>query len=333
MRAKISPLFLLLAITIDCLCYAVVLRPLTARDSPISHIFEFAKGTWVENLAVRSNGKVLVTLGTSPELYQIDPFSDPAEATLVYRFPDAKALGGIAEVEHDVFAVISYNASLTTNGGAQFVWKADLRQSTPSFQKITEVQGAQLLNGMTLLSNSPEKVLISDSGTGVVWLLDIEHGEYKVVLADDTMKPPVNAPLPIGINGVRTHNGCLYYTNSFKELFCRIPIDPFTGVATGAVQIIATGVSGDDFALDQDGTAYIAGNAVNSLIKVTPDGKVTVIAGSLNSTALAGPSSAQFGRAPFDLRSLYVTTGGALLSPVNGVFTEGGRLDKFYVPI
>src|ERR1700722_14136610 len=140
MRAKISPLFLLLAITIDCLCYAVVLRPLTARDSPISHIFEFAKGTWVENLAVRSNGKVLVTLGTSPELYQIDPFSDPAEATLVYRFPDAKALGGIAEVEHDVFAVISYNASLTTNGGAQFVWKADLRQSTPSFQKITEVQ-------------------------------------------------------------------------------------------------------------------------------------------------------------------------------------------------
>ena len=50
--------------------------------------------------------------------------------------------------------------------------------------------------------------------------------------------------------------------------------------------------------------------------------KATVITGSQNSTVLSGPTLAKLGRTRFDLRSLYVTTGGALLSPINGAFIE-----------
>lgn len=46
------------------------------------------------------------------------------------------------------------------------------------------------------------------------------------------------------------------------------------------------------------------------MTQITPDGKATVIAGSLNSTDLANPTSVQFGRTEKDRRTIYVTTAG-----------------------
>lgn len=43
--------------------------PLPTRD-----IVRFPNETWLENLAVRKNSQILVTLHSAPEIYQIDPF-------------------------------------------------------------------------------------------------------------------------------------------------------------------------------------------------------------------------------------------------------------------
>lgn len=64
---------------------------------------------WVENIAVRSNGKILVTLINTPQVWQIDPASHIAE--LVHVFPHAISALGITEYEHDVFAVVSNTSS------------------------------------------------------------------------------------------------------------------------------------------------------------------------------------------------------------------------------
>lgn len=82
----------------------------------------------------------------------------------------------------------------------------------------------------------------------------------------------------------------------------------------------------DDFALRNDGTAYIAGFATNAVVEITPARAVSVIAGYLNSTLVAGATAAQFGRRRWDTNTLYVTTSGARLAPVNGTFTEGGKI-------
>lgn len=77
-------------------------------------VYQFPNPTWVENLAVRSNGHLLLTLLSTPDLYQLDPNSgSTAGAKLVYHFPEYTGLCGIVEIENDVFAVVAGNLTLS----------------------------------------------------------------------------------------------------------------------------------------------------------------------------------------------------------------------------
>jgi hypothetical protein len=53
---------------------------------------------WVENLAARSNGKILVTLLNTPQVWEIDPTCDSAE--LLHEFPHCRQLPDTARLEH-----------------------------------------------------------------------------------------------------------------------------------------------------------------------------------------------------------------------------------------
>lgn len=83
-----------------------------ASNITVRDVWEFSDPTWVENLAVRSNGNLLVTLLSRPELYQIHPTGGAPQ--LVHTFSQYTGLLGIAEIESDVFAVVTGNVSLTT---------------------------------------------------------------------------------------------------------------------------------------------------------------------------------------------------------------------------
>lgn len=85
--------------------------PRSADYPPLRDVWQFPNETWIENIAIRSNGQLLVTLLSTPELYQVNP-TGTQEPTLVYRFPEALGLLGIAELESDVFGVISGNFSV-----------------------------------------------------------------------------------------------------------------------------------------------------------------------------------------------------------------------------
>lgn len=86
--------------------------PATASKITVRNVWEFSNPTWVENIAVRSNGHLLVTILSSPDLYQIDPTGKPPQ--LVHTFPQYTGLLGIAEIESDVFAVVTSNVTLAT---------------------------------------------------------------------------------------------------------------------------------------------------------------------------------------------------------------------------
>lgn len=84
-------------------------------------VYQFPFPTWVENLAIRStNGKVLVTVMTSPQIFEIDPTKPLPTAKLIYTFPNILAILGIAEIEPDIFVVVGgkYNISKVINGGS-----------------------------------------------------------------------------------------------------------------------------------------------------------------------------------------------------------------------
>ena len=87
----------------------------------------------------------------------------------------------------------------------------------------------------------------------------------------------------------------------------------------------------DDFAIDHFGScAYVATEMGNSVQRIDlHTGSVEVFAGDLNSTAIAQPTAATFGRTCKDYDVLYVVTAGGLAYPIyttNGVKQLGAQV-------
>jgi hypothetical protein len=316
---------------------------LPSSKFPIQTIYEFPNETWVENIAVRASGELLVTTITTPTLYQVDQFV-PTTANLIHTFPDAVGALGIAEIQPDVFAVITGNWSIeefTTVNGSYSLWKVDLTNfkcdelglpsSKPVVTKIADIPEASFLNGLTLLEKSSPYLLASDSGLGVVWRVNHVTGEYKIVLDNALMKPVAGQLAVLGINGVHTRDGYVYFTNSFQLVFVRVRISS-EGTATGPYEVIADNGPGDDFAFDKAGNAYITQDPGGALEQVTPAGKVTVLAGNTNSTILEGDTAGAFGRTKFDSDTLYVVTNGGIAGHPAGTSIVGGKVLAINIP-
>lgn len=304
---------------------------------PPRTVYQWEKGSWAENIAVRSNGDLLVTLLDRPELYSVNPTKK--SANLITNLKDeANAIGllGITEMTKDVFVVVAGNFSIATvqqDPGSFSVWEVDFNRGgkCEKVKEINRLPDSSFLNGMATLDGKKKTVLISDSGLGVVWRLDTRTGEHTVVLEDDTLKPIAGVFPEVGINGLRVFQDYVYFVNSQKQTLNRVRIDLSTGEARGPYETITTGLPGDDFAISADGVAYVTTNAANGVIRVAKDGNQTVAAGGFNSTEVAGPTSAAFGRTKKDKDVVYVVTSGAQALPVNGVFSEGAKVAAIQV--
>jgi len=307
-------------------------HPLTHERST-RQVYDFPSNTsWLENLAVRCNGQVLATRLDVPQLYQIDPTAQQPKPELIYTFPEALGAFGIVELpgQTDVFAVGVGNFSLatvTSTPGTYSIWRVDMRPISPAVSKYADIPPASFINGMVSLAAEQHALLVSDSTLGNVWRFDLQTGVYTVAIEDALMKK-VSPAVGEGINGIKLFGRYLYFVNSYGPFLARVPIHA-NGTKAGKGEIVAYSLdkrSFDDFAIDDDGTAYVATGTGNSVTMITPDGKVKVIAGSLNSTEIASPTSVALGRAPEDRRTLYVTTGGGLEGPINGTVILGAQL-------
>ena len=310
---------------------------LSARDTAIRTVYEFPNETWVENIAVRKSGKLLVTLITSPELWQVDPASHQAE--LVHHFPDALSVLGIAEVERDIFAVAVGNWSDTTLQsvpGSWSIWSVDMRsEGNATVHKVTDIPEANFLNGMTTLPTIARTIMVGDAGLGVIYRVNVGTGEYTTTISNEpALQPNASAAALLGVNGIHFWEGFLYFVNSFKlPFFGRFPLTP-SGSAAGPVEIIAknatypTNLGGyaDDFALDAEGNAWITTDPTGQIVKVAVlDGRQTVVAGGVNESIVAGNTAAAFGRTSADREVLYVTTNGGIpYPPPSGIV--GGKV-------
>ncbi|KAJ8103696.1 hypothetical protein POJ06DRAFT_242605 [Lipomyces tetrasporus] len=315
----------------------LILRCVAFCGGPkVRTVFEFPFKTWVENIAVRANGNLLVTLIDHPELHMINPFC-PGDGTMVSAFPDALGLLGIAEFQPDQFAVVVGNWSdvtFTTTPHSYSIWQVDMRPFRavgsevilPAVvEKVVDIPEAVFLNGLTTLNRDDQTILVADSGLGVVWRVNIATRNYEVILQDATMEP--TPPYNLGINGIHIRDQYLYYTNSGLQLFARMPINP-NGTRAGDADVLVTNHLGDDFTFDRRGNAYVTQDPGNDLYQVTPEGNVSTVLGGPDSPLIEGDTAAQFGRTPFDCHILYITTNGGLVNPVNGS-AVGGKIIAF----
>ncbi|KAF2000666.1 hypothetical protein P154DRAFT_575721 [Amniculicola lignicola CBS 123094] len=220
--------------------------------------------SYIENIAVRSNGHLLLTsFPTTSSIYTLDPKVGQSSVSQLPPIEGANGITGITEVSPDVFAIAAANFSLTTGAplnGSIAIWTIDFGPKIPVLRKIVNLNSALLLNGLTTIPGSPSLLLASDSFLGVIFRIDITQSTYDVGIQDTLFAPP--QPLPnVGINGIRTRGKHIYFANYAKGVFGRVPISK-TASATGAAEVLAQvdplKYKIDDFAIDEEGNAWVA---------------------------------------------------------------------------
>jgi sugar lactone lactonase YvrE len=294
-------------------------------------VTQFQKPSWIENIAVRSNGDLLLTqLFPSPILYTvISPASASPKTGIVHIFDGVEGLLGITETTTaDVFVLVGTNAS-NPGSGASTAWSVDFRQrdSQPAVTEIAQLRDARVPNGMTTSPQLGDSVLIADSA-GFVWHLDLHTGEHRVAAQVPEMAPAAGSS-GTGINGVKMHGGYLYWSNSADASLYRLGVRRDGSPCESArVQKAAAPDATflDDFVIGKDGTIWAATNSDNRLLAVRGFNGSVVVAGGTSELTLAGNTAAAFGRGKTDAHILYVVTCGGLRAPVNGTYTEGGKV-------
>lgn len=284
----------------------------TATSSATQLLYQFENTTALENIAVRPNGHLLVTVSNKPLLYSIDPHTPSPSPEVVYSFPDLVSSIGIHEIAPDVFAVATGNFSSISNAvkGSFRVWSIDFNLPHPDGRLIASLDEADSLNGMTGVPGVPHNVLISDSLLGAIWSLDVATSEYGIAIQDPLFSPtPV---FPLGINGIRASSDSVYFTNSARNTFGRVPFN-LNGKAAGAPEVIATASRGtvafDDFAFSESGYAWITAHP-NALTVVSPGGGSQRNVTGEGQTDFLELTSVAFGKG-CDKDILYVVTAGA----------------------
>ncbi len=325
---------------------------------PIRLAYVFTKGVWLENIAVRPNGQLLLTRLDVPELYLLDLQIRDPWPILVYRFPDALALTGIAEIAPDVFVVGAGNYTLAEGptAGSWAVWRVDLSHwnttssghaaansnfyltslshvnagtvtlGASQVSKVADVPEVAWLKDITRLSD--RYVLLSDLHAGVIYRLDVTTGAYTVVIANDLTAA---IPRPIfglsGVNGLRVRNGDLYFTNRGQNIFARMPIRA-DGTPAGLAEIVARTAAltdfFDGFTFGAHGDPYLTTGFGDKVVRLSLSGgpEVLVVGRSLTDE----PTACAFGRGVGDQGVLYVVTAGGLARPVQMQKRHGARV-------
>ncbi|PMD65515.1 uncharacterized protein K444DRAFT_608100 [Hyaloscypha bicolor E] len=241
-------------------------------------------------------------------------------------------MAGIIEVEHDKFYVAGGNFDLSTfvnQTGSYKLWEVDMTNfesdGNAAVKEVMKLEKVGLPNGMEVLSKSEKIILAADCEAGAVFKIDLANETHEIAIQVDEMKNPEKPFIPIAVNGIAIHKEYLYWTNTSKELFCRIKIHK-DGKAAGDVEIIDQGLIGDDLCFDRDDNAWIARNPFNTITVAKAKGGLVTVAGKKDRLEIAGVTACQFDRKSGNEHMLYVVTNGGLGGPVNGSEVEGGKV-------
>ena len=306
-----------------------------ARPSAkLTVVAQFPEHFFLENIVVRHDNSLLITVLSKNALYCVPPPSADAEVqpTLLHTF-DQPTLG-ITELEPDVFAVLSGNVYTTHDN---YLHRLDLRRWMPGAPVKPDMimafpEAVLAVNGCCALTAAT--VLTVDTFAGAIWRIDVGpdgHPDCRVWLKhdsmahiEDTLPPP---PQP-GINGIRFSpaTGHVYYTTTGQKLFMRVPVDPATLEPNGAPEQVSGGGMYDDFCIDEArGCAYVTVHRENRIdrLPLEPGEASSVLVGDPLDPLLLGPSSAAWSRAADEIgRVIFVTSdGGHTAPPPDGVRT------------
>ncbi|KEY64693.1 hypothetical protein S7711_02892 [Stachybotrys chartarum IBT 7711] len=303
-----------------------LVQPTVAAADPtqptVRQLYELPN-VFIENIAVRANGDLLLPTFDQGRIYTANPSNETSPPEVLTQVDGSTALLGIVEVSTDVFVISGgiFDPDLfAMEPGSmrltllKFNNCGNTSHSTPAVQTVAEVPDAGVLNGITALPSKKHVILGADSTSGNIWRVDTLTGHADIAFYDEELAVGPSGAFNLGVNGLKARGNYLYFTNTSKNRYGRVQIDE-DGNKIAEAEIIAdwgtsTSSGPDDFALDSEGNAYTA-HWPGSLIKVTPEGEQTIIVNDV----LVNPTSAVFSR---DGKIIYMATSGRSTEPIVG---------------
>ena len=301
-----------------------------APQAKLTIVAQFPAKYFLENLVVRQDNSLLITVLNKNELWYVPPQVGDTEVEAVRIHTFEQPTTGIIEVEANVYVILCGNMYTTHES---FAHHLDLRGWKPGSPVAVNLlcrfpEQARGLNGCCLLA--PGVLLVADCFASLIWRLDLaadgSEPAIRVWLEHESMGyfPGKMKPEQPGVNGVRyaAKTSQLYYTATAKKLLMRVKVDPSTLEPAGTPELVVAGRMGDDFCLDEDAEViYLTTHRQNTIDVVSMDpglnsGFTQSVAGDPFTEELIGPSSGAWRRGPADYgRVAYFTTDGGTASP------------------
>ena len=278
-------------------------QPAPLEAHPARTLTTWPLGTFIENLIVRRNGDVVVSVHSENSLERIGPDGSrhalaqlPASPTSLIEFEDA---------------LFVFGGSPGQSPG--FLWRVGAEGTV---ETRAEFPDALFLNGSSPFL--PGFALAVDSLLGRIFQVNLESGAVTTWFSHELLTKITAYPLMPGGNGLRIFKGHVYVSNTDRAILTRIPIQP--DGSAGQIETVAEHLRADDFVFDAAGFAYLTTHIENTLVRLSPGGERIAIAGA--EQGMPGCTAVRFGRNPETEHTLFVTTTGGLIGPYQGVAQE-----------
>lgn len=264
---------------------------------PSQQIAEFPANTFLESIAIDSDNTLFITNHFEGKILRIGQDRIPVTHATI----SGKATG-LAFMSETELLLTGWNQD-----GISTIFKVS---SQGSVETLLTMPDAIFLNGITHLNGS--RYAIADSYRGAIWELDIAQVSTRIWLEHPLLaRTSAEQEIP-GANGLKIFNNALYVSNTQKQHIVRIPI--LEDAEPGEPTIFIDRVNIDDFAFDRNGNLYGTTHIYNSVVKITPDGKITTIAEA--EQGMAGTTALAFGRTGRDRTNIYVVSNGGMSYPL-----------------
>jgi sugar lactone lactonase YvrE len=273
------------------------------RDlAPARVVVSYPAGTFLESVLALPDGDLLVNSHLDGLIHRVTPSN--GTTTPFARVPGT--IAGLAPAAEGAFIVSGW-----LEGKQPAIFHVS---ATGTVKTLLPLPDAQFPNGVARLTAS--RYLVADSYRGVIWDIDAATPSARLWLEHPTLaRPSATNPVP-GVNGLKLHDGALFFSNTQASTLHRLALTP-AGLPDGEPVLVAAPVNLDDFAFGPDGALYGTTHVFNNVIRINPaTGAVAVIA----ETEVLGSTAATFGATAADAATLYVVgNGGLTLPPPEGV--------------
>jgi len=296
---------------IEWLLRAITFAPAAPVDLlPARIVAEFpeAQPELFESIAVDEAGRFYVTLLTRGEIWRVAPTGERSVFSTIPAGPFRKRdfdgfVGALARAPNgDLFVTVG-----ARDRAKRGVWRVP---SDGEAELFAPLGGDVWPNGITF--GPAGELYVADSAAPRIWRIDRSHREAELWSTHALLERTGSQWLP-GVNGVQFFEGAVFASNTSAGHIVRIPVLP--NGSAGPPEVYVAGVSADDFAFDAGGDLYLTTHPLNSVLRVTPDRALTVVATAAQGAV--GPTSAVVARDEDGREALYVLNDGGFLIPTH----------------